>query len=86
MYLSRDLESRKEVKKVTNKKLLEEYISRRGLKKGFLAEQLGLSRQGFRNCLNNRAEFRASHIRILCELLELDAELKEAIFFAEARE
>lgn len=71
---------------MTNKKLLEEYISRSGLKKGFLAEQIGLSNQGFRNCLNNRAEFRASHIRILCDLLKLDATLKEAIFFANVRE
>ena len=84
--MSRDCESRKEVKKVTNKKLLEEHIARSGLKKGYIAEQIGLSLQGFRNCLNNRAEFRASHIAKLCELLGLDATLKEAIFFAEVRE
>lgn len=71
---------------MTNKKLLEQYIARSGLKKGYLVERLGMSRQGFRNCLNNRAEFRASHIQILCELLGLDSELKEAIFFAPERE
>lgn len=71
---------------MTNKKLLEEHISRSGLKKGFIAEQIGLSRQGFNNCLNNQAEFRASHIAKLCELLGLDATLKEAIFFADGRE
>lgn len=67
---------------MTNTKLLEQCIKQSGLKKAFLAKKIGLSPAGFCNCVNNRAEFRASHIRILCELLGIkDLTLKEAIFF-----
>lgn len=67
---------------MTNKKLLEEAIKAKGLKKSFLAEKIGLSAAGFYNCLNNRAEFKASQINTLCDLLGIvDLAEKEAIFF-----
>lgn len=68
---------------MTDTKLLEKRISDSGKKKGFLAEKVGLSRAGFRNCMTNRAEFTASQIDILCEELNI-ASLKDrfAIFFA----
>lgn len=68
---------------MTNKELLEKAIKAKGVKKAFLAEKIGLSPAGFCNCLNNRAEFKASQINTLCELLGIEnlAE-KEAIFFA----
>lgn len=69
---------------MTNKEKLEQAIKAKGLKKAFLAEKIGLTRAGFCNCLNNRAEFRASQINILCDLLGItDLAEKEAIFFAE---
>ena len=69
---------------MTNKELLEEVIRDKGLKKGFLAQKIGLTPAGFYNCLTNRAEFKASQINTLCELLGIeDLALKEAIFFAE---
>ena len=67
---------------MTNKALLEDAIQKSGLKKKHIAEQIGLSRVGFNNCLNNRAEFKASHIHALCQLLDIKPEQREAIFFA----
>ena len=68
---------------MTNTELLETKIAQSGKKKKYLAEKLGLSVQGFRNCCMNKAEFKTSHVQILCEELGISS-LKErqAIFFA----
>lgn len=69
---------------MTNTALLEKAIQDSGLKKAFLAEKIGLTPAGFRNCVTNKAEFKASQINILCEVLGIDSlEQKEAIFFNE---
>ena len=69
---------------MTNTELLEKAIQHSGLKKAFLAEKIGLTPAGFRNCVTNKAEFKASQINILCELLSIDSlERKEAIFFTD---
>lgn len=67
---------------MTNTKMLEKAIKDSGYKKGFIAEQVGLSRAGLCNCINNRAEFKASQINTLCTLLKLDQTQRSAIFFA----
>lgn len=67
---------------MTNTKMLEKAIKDSGYKKGFIAEQVGLSRAGLCNCINNRAEFKASQINTLCTLLNLDQTQRSAIFFA----
>ena len=68
---------------MTNTELLEKKILESGKKKTYLAEKIGLSYGGFRNCITNKAEFKSSHINILCEELHIeDLEEKEAIFFA----
>lgn len=68
---------------MTNTKLLEDKIRQSGLKKGFLAEKLGVSRATFCALLSNNAEFKASQIHTLCELLGIkDDETLRAIFFA----
>ena len=68
---------------MTNKALLEEKIKESGKKKKYLAEKCGLSMQGFRNCLNNKAEFKTGQIQILCaELGITKLTEKEAIFYA----
>ena len=68
---------------MTNKELLEEKITKSGKKKGYLAKKIGLSRMGFYNCLNNKAEFDASHIKVLSAELNITSlRERDAIFFA----
>lgn len=67
---------------MTNTTLLEDYIKKSGYKKGFIAEQLGLTSYGFTLKINNKSEFKASEMAILCELLKINAKDKDAIFFA----
>ena len=70
----------------SNTELLEKRIAQAGLKKQYIAERIGLSRQHLNNCIHNRAEFRATQMAILCDLLSIDIQEKEAIFFARGRE
>ena len=79
-YTSR--KDRKEAQHVTDSKRLQDLIKSSGYKKAHIAEKLGLSTSGLYNCINNRAEFKASQILTLCEMLNIDAADKEAIFFA----
>lgn len=66
---------------MTNRKLLEDKIKQKGLKKGFLAEAIGVSRTTFCAQLQGKTEFKASQIRVLCECLGIDGEDMTAIFF-----
>lgn len=69
---------------MTNIQLLEDKIRQSGMKKGFLAEKLGVSRTTFSALLRNETEFKASQIRMLCDLLGIkDDETVKAIFFAQ---
>ena len=68
---------------MTDTKLLEKKIDESGKKKGYLAEKLGLSRSGFRNCITNKALFNSTQINILCKELGITSlKDKESIFFA----
>ena len=68
---------------MTNQKLLEIKIANSGKKKGYLAKKCGLSRTGFNNCVKGTALFNASHIKILCDELNItNLKEKESIFFA----
>lgn len=67
---------------MTNTALLEQYIEKSGYKKSFIAEQLGITAYGFMLKVNNKSEFKASEMTILCKLLKINARDKEAIFFA----
>lgn len=68
---------------MTNTALLEKYIVASGKKKKYLAEKVGLSYAGFRNCETNKAEFTASQIDILCEELNISKLTDRfAVFFA----
>lgn len=70
---------------MNNITLLEDKIKKSGKKKSYLANKCGLSRAGFRNCVLNKAEFKASHIDILCDELEVTTlREKEAIFFVKS--
>lgn len=67
---------------MTNTSLLEQYIEKSGYKKSFIAKQLGITAYGFALKISNKNEFKASEMTILCNLLKINAEDKEAIFFA----
>ena len=68
---------------MTNRELLEQKIKQKGLKKGFIAEAIGVSRSTFCALLGGKSEFKVSQIRVLCELLDIhDDETVKAIFFA----
>ena len=67
---------------MTKTPLLEEYINKSGLKKSYIAKELGLSRYGFNLKCNNKAEFKASEIEMLCNLLNISTRDRMAIFFA----
>ena len=67
---------------MTNTSLLEQYIEKSGYKKSYIAEQLCLTAYGFALKVNNKSEFKASEMSILCKLLKISAKDKEAIFFA----
>ena len=67
---------------VTDTVKLRELISKSGLKLGYIANQLGISRFALSNKIQNRTEFRVSEIVKMCELLCIDYDSREQIFFA----
>jgi len=68
---------------MTNSKKLNKKIEESGLKRGFIAEKLGISYHWLNQKINNVVAFKAYEIQILCELLNItDPAEKEAIFFA----
>lgn len=67
---------------MTNTSLLEQYIEKSGYKKSFIAKKLGITSYAFTLKINNKSEFKASEITILCKLLKIGVKDREAIFFA----
>ena len=63
--------------------LLDESINQSGLKVGFIAEKLGISRQAFDRKRKGEIAFRQSEVYVLCDLLKLDASKGMEIFFPE---
>lgn len=69
---------------MTDTKELEKIIEKSGLKKSFLAKKLGITSYAFQKKRENRNQFTAIEIKILCELLGIKSlKEKERIFFAE---
>ena len=69
---------------MTDTKRLLEAIGRSGLRKGYIASKLGITTYGFQKKVENRSQFKAEEIKILCELLNITSlKEKEKIFFAE---
>jgi transcriptional regulator with XRE-family HTH domain len=66
---------------MTNRKLLEKAIQESGLKKSHIAQALGMSRPTFNAYMAGAQEFRVTHMNLLCALLKIDPEQREAIFF-----
>ena len=69
---------------MTNTEKLSKIIDESGLRKGFIAAKLGLSTYGFQKKVENKSQFKAGEIKILCDLLHITSlKEKESIFFAE---
>lgn len=68
---------------MTNTVLLQKIIKDSGIKKGRLASAIGVSYSTLKRKILNKSPFKAIEIQIICELLCIDSELKETIFFAE---
>ena len=66
---------------MTNTELLRRKIDEAGYKLSYVAEQCGLTYQGFMNKVNNKSDFTAPEINKLRILLRLSPEDVERIFF-----
>ena len=68
---------------MTNTELLRDIIKRSGMKIGFIALKMGISRAALSGKINNRSAFNQYEIEKLCSLLSIRSlEVKEAVFFA----
>lgn len=67
---------------MTDRQLLRDTITQSGLKKKFLAEQLGITTQGFRLKISGVNEFTETEMQKLSELLHLNKTMRDRIFFA----
>lgn len=68
---------------MTDLALLNARIENSGLKKVFLAKQLGISPQALHLKISGKNEFNSSQIQILCKVLGIQPKEMKSIFFAE---
>ena len=67
---------------MTDLQELNRVIDGTGIKKQKIAETLGISKQTLTNKLNGRSPFQVAEIRPLCELLGIDAALRDTVFLS----
>ena len=67
---------------MTNAALLKAKIDASGYKMKYVADRIGLTYQGFLNKIRNKTDFTAPEIKGLGELLHIETEEMEQIFFA----
>lgn len=67
---------------MVNTQYLDEKVVASGLKIGYITEQLGICRQAFDLKKKNKRKFKVAEIYVLCDLLKLNNEEKQAIFYA----
>jgi hypothetical protein len=67
---------------MTDTKLLRNLIDASGLKYKYIAKKLGLSAYGLQLKIENDNEFKASEITKFCEILNLDMQTRDKVFFA----
>ena len=67
---------------MTNTELLLHRIKESGLKKGYIAEQLGINRYSLAKKIKNESEFLGSEMQKMGELLNLNSRERDRIFFA----
>ena len=69
---------------MTDTALLEKKIKDSGLKRGFIADKLGISYDWLKKKIAGEVQFKAIEIQILCSVLNItDLKEKDRIFFAE---
>ena len=68
---------------MTNTALLKESIERSGYKMSHIAAQLGITAYALSLKINNKSEFKANEINILCNLLKIGVSDRMSIFFAQ---
>lgn len=67
---------------MTNKAMLIELYKNKNMTQETLAEAIGIKRQSFNAKLNNKRDFTQSEIIKICAVLDIDANQREAVFFA----
>lgn len=68
---------------MTDTERLKSAISDAGITIKWLAEQLGISREGLYNKICGKTEFKASEVVALTQLLHLNPNERDGIFFAQ---
>ena len=72
---------------MTNTQLLNKAIEDSGLKIGWILDSMGIKAYAtLRDKIENKREFKASEITKLCDILSIDNDQREAIFFAKDAE
>lgn len=66
---------------MTDTDMLNDIIRRSGLKYKYIAEKLGITYAGLKKKIHNDSEFKASEIKILCDLLSISEQKRDSIFF-----
>lgn len=70
-------------RRMTNTKLLQKRIKKSGLKTGYIAEKIGLSRSGLWKKMNNLSYFNQPEMDGLCKILKITTQKeRDEIFFA----
>lgn len=67
---------------MTNTDRLQRKIEKSGLKLSYIANQMGISRNGLYKKIRNQTPFDQYEIDSLCNILNISLEEKENIFFA----
>ena len=67
---------------MTDTKRLNALIDAAGLKRSYIAKEMGLSVKGLWMKISNRTDFKSGEIKKLAELLGMTDEVRDAIFFA----
>lgn len=68
---------------MTDSKKLREIIKSRGISFAFIADKIGISRQGFVKKLDENSDFKAYQMFIIKDLLRLTEEEARDIFFSQ---
>ena len=67
---------------MTNTELLNEVIKKSGLKREWIAEQLGITRVALAQKINNESEFKISEVRKITKVLALSNHQRDIIFLS----
>lgn len=73
--------TQKEGEKMTNSEELKKIIKNSGLSKEYIADKLGICVYSLHKKINNQTEFKSGEIKILSDILNLDSNERDYIFF-----